>query len=165
VRLAAGPDRVNLRFSDTFAFPGVKLQFVYSCYLLRHGDDYMMWDTGQALNAGPATPKVSAVDLLAQLKVSPDQVKYVGISHFHGDRIGQANSFPKATPLIGKGDWEVLTSTKRPPNAKPALVSHWINGGGKVETVSQDKDVLGDGTVVMLTTPGHTPGHHCLWSG
>jgi glyoxylase-like metal-dependent hydrolase (beta-lactamase superfamily II) len=28
--------------------------------------------------------------------------------------------------------------------------------------VPQDKDVFGDGTVVMLGTPGHTPGHHCL---
>ena len=156
------PTEVNLRFSDTFAFRGLKLQFVYSCYLIKHGDDYMMWDTGQALDAGPAAPKVSDVDLLAQLKVSPDQVKFVGISHFHADHIGQANSFPKATLLIGTGDWEVLMSAQPKFGAKPALVSHWISGGGKVETVPQDKDVFGDGTVVMLSTPGHTPGHHSL---
>jgi glyoxylase-like metal-dependent hydrolase (beta-lactamase superfamily II) len=156
------PTEVNVRFSDTFAFPGLKLQFVYSCYLIKHGDDYMMWDTGQALGAGPAAPKVSDVDLLAQLKVSPDQVKYVGISHFHADHIGQVNSFPKATLLIGTSDWEILTAKQPLANAKPALVSHFISGGGKVETVPQDKDVFGDGTVVMLGTPGHTPGHHCL---
>jgi N-acyl homoserine lactone hydrolase len=28
--------------------------------------------------------------------------------------------------------------------------------------VTLDKDVFGDGTVVMLDTPGHAPGHHSL---
>jgi N-acyl homoserine lactone hydrolase len=156
------PLEVNQRFSDTFAYGGLKLQFVYSCYLVKHGDDYMMWDTGQALDSGATAPKVSDVDLLAQLKVMPDQIKYVGISHFHADHIGQADSFPKATLLIGTGDWEVLTSKTPPPNAKPNYVSRWVSGGGKVEPVTGDKDVFGDGTVVMLSTPGHTPGHHSL---
>ena len=40
--------------------------------------------------------------------------------------------------------------------------THWISGGGKAEPVTLDKDVFGDGTVVMLDTPGHTPGHHSL---
>jgi glyoxylase-like metal-dependent hydrolase (beta-lactamase superfamily II) len=156
------PLDVNARFSDTYAFPGVKLQFVYSCYIIKHGDDYMLWDTGQAMTAGPVAPKVSATDLLAQLKISPDQVKFVGISHFHGDHIGQANQFPKATLLIGKGDWDGLTSAKPPMGVNPALVSNWVTGGGNVEPVVGDKDVFGDGSVVMLNTPGHTPGHHSL---
>jgi N-acyl homoserine lactone hydrolase len=156
------PTDVNARFSDTYAYPGVKLQFVYSCYLVKHGDDYMMWDTGQATSAGAVAPKVGLVDLLGQLKVSPEQVKYIGISHFHGDHIGQANALPKATLLIGKGDWDVLTAAKPPPNANPQLVSTWTSGAGTVETVPLDKDVFGDGSVVMLATPGHTPGHHSL---
>jgi len=156
------PTDVNARFSDTFAYPGVKLQFVYSCYLVKHGDDYMMWDTGQSMSAGAVAPKVGLVDLLAQLKVSPEQVKYIGISHFHGDHIGQANALPKAKLLIGKGDWDVLTSPTPPANANPQLVSNWVSGGGSVETVPLDKDVFGDGSVIMLATPGHTPGHHSL---
>jgi N-acyl homoserine lactone hydrolase len=156
------PTEVNLRFSDTYAYPGLKLQLVYSCYLIKHGDDYMMWDTGQSTSAGAVAPKVSLVDLLAQLKVTPEQVKYVGISHYHGDHIGQANSLPKATLLIGKGDWDALTSPNPPAGLNPQLVSNWISGGGKVEPLPQDKDVFGDGSVVILNTPGHTPGHHSL---
>jgi N-acyl homoserine lactone hydrolase len=156
------PTDVNARFSDTYAYPGVKLQFVYSCYLVKHGDDYMVWDTGQASSAGAVAPKVGLVDLLAQLKVAPEQVKYIGISHFHGDHIGQANALPKATLLIGKGDWDVLTGPKPPGNLNPQLVSNWISGGGTVEPLPLDKDVFGDGSVVMLATPGHTPGHHSL---
>ena len=43
-----------------------------------------------------------------------------------------------------------------------AVTAHWISGGGKVGPVPLDKDVFGDGTVMMLATPGHTPGHHSL---
>jgi len=39
---------------------------------------------------------------------------------------------------------------------------HWLSGEGKSEQVAKDKDVFGDGTVVMLDMPGHTPGHHSL---
>jgi len=37
-----------------------------------------------------------------------------------------------------------------------------MTGGGKVEALPGDKDVFGDGTVMVLNTPGHTPGHHSL---
>jgi N-acyl homoserine lactone hydrolase len=156
------PILVNTRFSDTYAYPGLKLQFAYSCYLIKHGDEYMMWDTGQSMSAGAVAPKVSVVDHLAQLKLTPEQIKYVGISHYHGDHIGQANSLPKATLLIGKGDWDVLTNPKPTPGANPQLLSNWVSGGGTVEAITGDKDVFGDGSVIMLSTPGHTPGHHSL---
>src|SRR5262245_64172184 len=104
------PVAVNQRFSDTYSYGDLKLQFVYSCYLIKHGDDYLLWDTGHSLTAPNVAPKVSLVDLLGQINVKPEQIKYVGISHYHGDHIGQVGSFPKATLLIGKGDWDVLTS-------------------------------------------------------
>lgn len=150
------------RFSDVFGFNGLTLQLVFSCYLIKHGDEYMLWDTGHSLGAGPVAPKVSVVDQLKQLNLKPEQIKYVGISHYHPDHTGQVGSLPQATLLIGKGDWDVLTSAKPPANANPAPFAHWISGGGKVEPVPQDKDVFGDRTVVMLNTPGHTPGHHSM---
>src|SRR6185312_6713474 len=99
---------------------------------------------------------------LAKIGVKAEEVKFVGISHYHGDHLGGVSGFPNATLLIGKGDWEGLTAAKPAPGANPALVAHWISGGGKVEPVPADKDVFGDGSVVMLYTPGHTPGHHSL---
>jgi N-acyl homoserine lactone hydrolase len=141
---------------------GVKLRFVFSCYLIKHGDDYMVWDSGQSLGAGAVAPKTSLVDLLDQVQLKPEQIKYVGISHYHGDHIGQVHLFPKSTLLIGKGDWDVLTDPKMNRVANPANFVNWISGSGKVEPVPADKDVFADGTVVMLSTPGHTPGHHSL---
>jgi N-acyl homoserine lactone hydrolase len=158
---SAAPSDVG-RFSDTFSHSGLVLQIVYSCYLIRHGDDYMLWDTGQSMSAGAVAPKTSIVDQLAQLAVKPEQVRFVGISHYHPDHTGQVASFPQATLLIGKGDWDVLTSPKPPANANPAPFARWISGAGNVEPVPLDKDVFGDGTVIMLATPGHTPGHHSV---
>ena len=150
------------RFSDIGAHRGLMVQLVFSCYLIKHGDDYMVWDTGHSLSAGAVAPKVSLIDQLAQLQIKPEQIRYVGISHYHPDHTGQASSFPQATLLIGKGDWDVLTSPKPPANANPAPFALWISGGGKVEPVPLDKDVFGDGSVTMLATPGHTPGHHSM---
>jgi N-acyl homoserine lactone hydrolase len=154
------------RFSDVAAFPGLKIQLTYSCYLIKHGNDYLVWDTGNPAaasgNNAAAAPKVSLVEQLAQLNLTPEQITFVGISHYHGDHSGQVASFPQATLLIGKGDWEVLTDVKPNAAANPANFAHWISGGGKVEPVTGDKDIFGDGSVIMLNTPGHTPGHHSL---
>src|SRR5689334_14407819 len=73
-----GPRSVNERFSDTYAYGDLKVNFVFSCYLIKHGSDYMMWDTGQGMGAAAEVrPKVSVVDQLAQLNVTPEQIKFV----------------------------------------------------------------------------------------
>jgi hypothetical protein len=59
------PTAVNQRFSDTYAYGELKIQFTFSCYLIKHGDDYMLWDTGHAMTAPNVAPKVSIVDFLA----------------------------------------------------------------------------------------------------
>lgn len=172
-RLDCGNEPEPMRlagFSDTYANPDLELPLTYSCYLIRHGDDYMVWDAGNGLGAGTESPKASIVELLGRLQIKAEQVKYLGISHFHHDHIGQAASLPQATLLIGKGDWDLLNAEEPPQRVKPdefaawrALFAPWISGASKVEPLSQDKkDVFGDGSVVMLSMPGHTPGHHAL---
>jgi N-acyl homoserine lactone hydrolase len=157
-----GPQAVNQRFSDTYSYGDLKLQFVYSCYLVKHGDEYLLWDTGHAMTTPNVAPKVSLVDQLAKLDLKPEQIKYVGISHYHFDHTGQVGSFPQATLLIGKGDWDAITSPKPAEGVNVAPFANWSKGDGKVEPVALDKDVFGDGSVLMLYTPGHTPGHHSL---
>ena len=158
----AKPTAVNERFSDTFAFPGLNLNFTFSCYLIKHGDDYMVWDTGFAPGTTPNAPKTSLVDYLAQLKVKPEQIKYVGISHFHGDHTGQLNALTNATLLIGKGDWDGIVSNPPAQGANVAGFKVWIAEHRKLEPLTNDKDVFGDGSVLILRTPGHTPGHQAL---
>jgi len=107
-------------------------------------------------------PKVSLVDQLAKLDLKPEQVKYVGISHYHADHTDQVGSFPKATLLIGKGDWDAISSPKPAEGVNFKPFENWIKGEGKVESLALDKDVFGDGSVIVLRTPGHTPGHQSL---
>jgi N-acyl homoserine lactone hydrolase len=158
----AAPTDVGQRFSDVYAYSGLKVQLTFSCYLIRHGDDYMIWDTGNPVGNTPTAPKTALSALVAQSGVTAAQIKYVGISHYHGDHTGQASQFPQATLLIGKSDWDVITDPKSAGMVNPALFANWTTGGGKVEPVVGDKDVFGDGSVVMLNMPGHTPGHHSL---
>ena len=157
----AAPTDVGQRFSDTYAFNGLMVQLTFSCYLVQHGDDYLIWDAGNPTTAGATAPKTTLTDLLGQLKVTPAQVKFVGISHYHGDHTSQVSQFPQATLLVGKGDWDFLTDPKTPATAS-AQFANWISGGGKVMPLPGDRDVFGDGSVIMLNTPGHTPGHHSL---
>lgn len=158
----APPTDVGLRFSDTYAFSGLMVQLTYSCYLVRHNDDYLIWDTGFAMGPGATAPKQSLVDMLGELKLPTSSVKYIGISHYHGDHTGQAKLFPQATLLIGKGDWDALNDAKLAAATNPANFAPWISGGAKVEPLAADKDVFGDGSVMILNMPGHTPGHHSL---
>jgi N-acyl homoserine lactone hydrolase len=150
------------RFSDTFAYSNPQVPFTFSCYVIKHGDDYMVWDTGYLPGSNPSAPKVSLLEQLAQLKIKPEQVKFVGISHFHPDHTGQLASLPSATLLIGEREWAALTAPKPMAGANVAGFTPWISGGSKVEPQPADKDVFGDGTVVILRTPGHTPGHQSL---
>src|SRR5262245_45923837 len=150
----AKPTVVNERFSDTFAFPGLNLTCTFSCYLIKHGNDYMVWDTGFAPGSNPNAPKTGLADYLAQAKVKPEQVKLVGISHFHGDHTGQLAPFANATLLIGKGDWDQVTSPTPMQGANAAGFKSWIDEKRKVEPLTVDKDVFADGTVIVLRTPG-----------
>lgn len=159
-------------FSDTKAYTGQSKRLTSSCYLIRHGSDYLLWDTGlpSAMKGKPlddsqamdATVTLTIKEQLAQLKVDPARIKYVGLSHYHFDHSGQVADFPNATLIVGKGDWTVLTTDPATYGANPAPFAHWISGGGKVEQATTDKDVFGDGSVTMLRLPGHTPGHSGL---
>lgn len=159
----------NAFFSDTSEYAPGRKTLVASCYLIRHGDTYMLWDTGlpAALVGNPnsnpvmtASMRVSIVDQLARINVRPDQVTIVGISHYHFDHIGQAAAFPHARLIIGSGDLAALRGDA--PGIEREPLAPWLTGGGQVTEARGDLDVFQDGSVTMLNLPGHTPGHHGL---
>ena len=158
-------------FSDTYLYPGQTKTLTDSCYLIRHGDKAMIWDTGLSADlvgkpaqaSGPFSMSLTQtlVAQLAKVGVKPADVDVVGISHYHDDHTGQAASFPGATLMMGKEDYEVA---KQYPPAQKAFAP-WISGGSKVDPIEGDKDVFGDGRVMILAMPGHTPGHQALLVG
>ena len=150
------------RFSDTYAYTETSKPFTFSCYVIRHGAEVMVWDTGYLPGSVPSANNKPLADLLKQMGVNPDDVKFVGISHFHADHTGQLATLKNATLLIGKGDWDGITANPPMAGANAKGFAEWIAEKRKVEPQSADKDVFGDGTVVVLRSPGHTPGHSML---
>lgn len=158
-------------FSDTFQYPPGPKTVVASCYLIRHADHYMLWDTGvsDALighgisNAAQTISlRRSLVDQLAQIHVRPEQIGIIGLSHWHGDHIGQARHFAQARLIMGRADVELLRRTPPVSEDSARALEAWLSGARTLDAIDGDRDVFGDGSVVMLDMPGHTPGHYSL---
>ncbi|WP_241127089.1 N-acyl homoserine lactonase family protein [Novosphingobium terrae] len=158
--------------SDSFRFSGQSRMVAVSCYLIREGARWFLWDTGLPLSrlgagklsvgGGKAQLRRSLIDQLKDRGIDPHTITLVGLSHDHSDHSGQAASFPWATLMIGAEDMAVVRGTGAAFNLDRAEFAPWTQGGGKVDEVTGDRDVFGDGKVIMLATPGHTPGHHSL---
>jgi len=157
---------MNGFFSDRpGVYPPGPGQVTDSCYLIRHGDQQLVWDTGlpaetkdKPMEEGGMVAAIdrSLADQLQQLGVKAEDVDVVGISHMHGDHIGQAAQFANARLVIGKQDFERLAG--RPEDT----LNGWRGNGKSLTLATGDVDIFGDGSVVALHLPGHTPDHLAL---
>jgi glyoxylase-like metal-dependent hydrolase (beta-lactamase superfamily II) len=150
---------------DEHASPWTDGYIPVSCYLVRHNGEYLLFDAGLTLQARQLANyrlRRTLTDQLHQLKIAPSAVKYVAISHYHGDHTGQASAFGAATLLMGAEDIAAMTSSEPPLGVVPAHLRPWLERGAPVRALKEDFDVFGDGSVVVLMTRGHTPGHLSL---
>ena len=156
-------------FSDGHLYDGQPRTLTDSCYLIRNGDRYLLWDTGlpAALANGPVTSGVYTVSLgssiaeqLAELDLAPADITFVGLSHYHFDHVGQAPVFAGSTLLINEREIAAVAEGAN-ADATEALAS-WLENRQRVTSFARDHDVFGDGSVTILATPGHTPGHSAL---
>ena len=145
---------------------GKAIEFSDNCYLIRHDKGVLLWDTGipDSVAAMPDGMVVASgaityrraktlASQLEQIGVKPADVTYLAVSHTHGDHVGNVVLFPTSTVLIqgAEYDWAMAGP------AKPAFAATQ-----KIEKLAGDRDVFGDGTVKIIATPGHTPGHQSL---
>jgi N-acyl homoserine lactone hydrolase len=158
-------------FSDTGAYKAAAGAMVDPCFLIHHPMGYFLWDTGlgDAL-VGHDVPANSAgvalhvhktlVEQLGQIGVKPADIKILAFSHFHSDHTGNANLFLAATWLLNEEELKWALAKPTPPIVVPESFSAYQ----RVQThmISGDYDVFGDGTIRILKTPGHTPGHQVL---
>ena len=154
----------NAFFSDAHDYTPGPREITDSCYLIRHKDHYLLWDSGlpAALAQKPAdnaqlTARLSSTlaDQLKRLNLTPADIDVVGISHSHFDHTGQAAVFPNARLVVGKGDFEQTVGKDDP-------FGPWRRAGAKVDQATKDVDIFGDGSVIAMHTPGHTPNHLVL---
>ncbi len=145
---------------------GKSMDFVDNCYLIKHPQGWLLWDTGisdavAAMPNGlaPSDPKAvfwrrpkTLAAQLDQLGVTPADIKAMAVSHTHPDHIGNVEMFPTTMLYVQKAEYE-WPGANSEPRFKPAHPVTKLEG---------DRDVFGDGSVTILSTPGHTPGHQSL---
>jgi N-acyl homoserine lactone hydrolase len=157
---------------------GRDIEFSSTCWLIKHGSAWLLWDTGvpeTALNdpQGWSTlPKLivyhldeSLTDQLAAIGLKPGDIGRVAISHTHGDHIGNVGLFSNATIVMQKAEYNWIHSANGPNenvNQLMALARKLLGTPKNLQLIDGDTDVFGDGSVTLLATPGHTPGHQSL---
>jgi glyoxylase-like metal-dependent hydrolase (beta-lactamase superfamily II) len=167
---------------------GKPIDISVSCYLIHHKTKgYFLWDTclSDHVAAQPNgwyptnNPKADLLwtkkkTLMAQLKeinVAPSDIKIIGISHTHPDHVGNTELFPNTLILIQRAEWEFFFGPPKPGFAVPPTESltrppgdptPFFSKDHPVQLVDEDLDVFGDGSAMIFSTPGHTPGHQSL---
>ena len=157
---------------------GRSIEFSSTCWLIKHGGDWLLWDTGvpeTALNdpKGWSTlPKLivyhldkSLTDQLAKIGLKPNDISRVAISHTHGDHIGNMGLFSNSTILMQRAEYSWIHSADGPNanvNQLMALARKLLGSPKHLQLLDGDTDVFGDGSVTLVSTPGHTPGSQSL---
>ena len=145
---------------------GKSMDFVDNCYLIKHAQGWFLWDTGipdavAAMPNGlaPADPKAvfwrrpkTLAAQLDQLGVKPSDIQAMAVSHTHPDHIGNVEMFPTTMLYVQKAEYDWPGAN----NAPRFKLEH------PVTLLEGDRDVFGDGSLTILSTPGHTPGHQSL---
>ena len=180
---AAGGPRMYVFDCGSLAFPDVSSfglsntetdvrELFVPCYLIEQNGKRLLWDGGlplaiagagaQPMDSGATMIYVrSIVDQLADLGLTPADIDYAAYSHFHFDHVGAANAFASATLLINAREFDAaFLHAEDNPIFNPALYDK-LTDTEKV-LLENDYDVFGDGSVIIIPAPGHTPGHQVL---
>ncbi|QSQ18984.1 serine hydrolase [Pyxidicoccus parkwayensis] len=159
-------------FSDTGEHAGEHGTLSAPCFLIQHPRGTLLWDAGlgdkvaslpdgeEPVPGSRFRVSVTLVSQLAKLGLKPSDVDFVSFSHLHADHAGNAPAFANSKWLINAAELAWALGTPTPIGVDPRLV----RGHAKDKTIAipLDHDVFGDGTVRILKTPGHTPGHQVL---
>ncbi len=151
------------------------------CFLIVHPKGTLMWDTGAVADAAwkftgsPVSYKLIFPDrqrditLTKQVKTqlseagySPGNTTYLALSHYHFDHSGNVNQFSEATWLVRQNEYDSMFS-KQPAAVNSSLSYSSLRNNKKQIITADEYDVFGDGTVIIKSAPGHTPGHQVLF--
>jgi len=157
---------------------GRSIEFSSTCWLIKRGSEWVLWDTGvpQATLNDPkgwsTLPKLIVYHLdktitgqLAEVGLKTSDITYVALSHTHGDHIGNVTLFPNSTILMQRVEYSWISSPDGPNdnvNQLKALARKLMGTPKQLRLLDGDTDVFGDGSVTLISTPGHTPGSQSL---
>jgi N-acyl homoserine lactone hydrolase len=157
---------------------GRSIEFSSTCWLVKHSGEWLLWDAGVPESAhddpkGWSTlPKLivyhldkTLIDQLGEIGLTTRDITRVAVSHTHGDHIGNVALFPNAMILIQRAEYLWINSPNGSSdnvNQLMALARTLLGKPANLELIDGDSDVFGDGSVTLVSTPGHTPGHQSL---
>jgi N-acyl homoserine lactone hydrolase len=157
---------------------GRSIEFSSTCWLIKRGSEWVLWDTGvpeATLNdpKGWSTlPKLIVYHLdktitgqLAEIGLKISDTTYVALSHTHGDHIGNVGLFPNSTILMQRAEYNWIHSpdgTSDNVNQLKALARDLLGTPKHLQLLDGDTNLFGDGSVTLVSTPGHTPGSQSL---
>jgi len=123
------------------------------------------WAAGNCDFLKPSQKRADVIDeQLKKLGYTPDKVKAVITSHAHLDHIGNIKLFPKAVHVIQRKElYQAWWPEKFQRDG--AFVMGDFDGSARdfnYLELDGDYDLFGDGTVMVLSTPGHTLGHQSV---
>jgi glyoxylase-like metal-dependent hydrolase (beta-lactamase superfamily II) len=144
------------------------------CYLIKHANGWMLWDTGNpdtiaGMANGMTNPQGTITAFmrkplfksLEEIGVKPADIQHFAMSHSHGDHSGNANLFAASTIYMQQAEFDAVFGAE-PQKYNFNAGNFEKLKGSKFVKLNGDHDVFGDGTVVIKSTPGHTPGHQSL---
>jgi glyoxylase-like metal-dependent hydrolase (beta-lactamase superfamily II) len=143
-----------------------------AAYLIVHPRGTLLWDTGvipdvlvkpEGTTEARATVTKTLSGQLAEIGYKPTDITYLALSHNHYDHSANANQFAGATWLVQKAERAVMFPPTPPANPSAASLRYSALQNSKTILLDGDHDVFGDGSVVIISTPGHTPGHQSLF--
>lgn len=151
------------------------------CFLIVHPRGTLMWDVGAVpdsvwkYNGSSSSYTVEYKDIkrdvslskplntqLEEIGYSSSAITYLVLSHYHYDHTGNANLFSGATWLVKQNEYEAMFSDQPPKVTWPATYSS-LKKNKRLILTKDEHDVFGDGTVIIKSAPGHTPGHLVLF--
>jgi N-acyl homoserine lactone hydrolase len=148
--------------------------FVSPCYLIVHPKGTLAWDLGQVPDAKIKEDGTEAVEQgvlkatrrldhqLEALGYPIKDITFVAMSHYHSDHTANANAFAGSTWIVQQADYDMMIKEGDIPIRTPETYQA-LKSAKRITLNNEDHDVFGDGTVVIKTAPGHTPGHQMLF--
>jgi N-acyl homoserine lactone hydrolase len=148
--------------------------FVTPCYLVVHRKGTLIWDVGQVPDAqvpGDGTEVVVQDLLRTKRKLVPQiealgykvgDITYLAMSHYHLDHTANANLFAGSTWIVQQAEYDAMFGA-REFAIRDSSSYDKLKDARRITLNNEDHDVFGDGTVVIKTAPGHTPGHQMLF--
>jgi N-acyl homoserine lactone hydrolase len=112
-----------------------------------------------------------AVQLRAR-DIEPADVAVIVMTHLHWDHASAVSEFPHATFVLDRREWEAAIQSRGVTRGyRPAqfdypfdwrAIDYEANDVDSFETFGASVDLFGDGSVRLLSTPGHTLGHQSV---